>query len=232
MKQDAGWEKCDWDCNHGISAGREKLFGQEGSRMEIGEKVFCSRRRQAWRSRFNCNSAVYRCKCYEVSTKSSSKLQLSRADHAIRKHIEGNNGKKEWNEHSASVYKLKEQAAKQIHTQPPKEKKSQKNLSQTRRKAWEWMKNYLLLPVRNGGEKDQARRPVGGWSQYLENKYFLTMCPPGWINSTLQMNSINAEQPCEMIKCFVWGDTEIRAKRWPQDPWISGQTACELRTVS
>lgn len=95
LKQDAGWEKCDWDCKHGISAGREKLFGQEDSRMEIGEKVFCSRRRQAWRSRFHCNSAVYRCKCCEVSTKSSSKLQLSRADHAIRKHIEGNNGKKE-----------------------------------------------------------------------------------------------------------------------------------------
>lgn len=40
MKQDAGWEKCDWDCKHGISAGREKLFGQEDSRMEIGRKYF------------------------------------------------------------------------------------------------------------------------------------------------------------------------------------------------
>lgn len=82
------------------------------------------------------------------------------------------------------------------------------------------MKNCLQLPVRNDGGKDQARRPVGGWSQYLENKYFLTMCPTGWINSTLQMNSINAEQAYAVIKWFVWGDTEIRAKYWPPRPQV------------
>lgn len=80
------------------------------------------------------------------------------------------------------------------------------------------MKNCLQLPVRNEGGNDQSGRPVGGWSQYLENKYFLTMCPPEWINSTLQVNSINAEQACAMVRWFLWGDTEIRAKWWPQVP--------------
>lgn len=80
LKQDASWKKCDWDYKHGISSGRGKWFSQEDGGMEMGR----SRRRQAWRSRIHCNSAVYRNKCCKVSTKSVSKLQLSWADHAIK----------------------------------------------------------------------------------------------------------------------------------------------------
>lgn len=69
------------------------------------------------------------------------------------------------------------------------------------------------------------------WPYYLEIIYFLPMYSPGWRNSTLDINSIDAEQECVLIKLFVWGDSEIRVKHWRQEPWTPGQTVCELITV-
>lgn len=85
--------------------------------MEVEEKFFCSGGRQAWRSSFRGNTAVYKHKCRKLNTESDSELQLSGADHAIREHIERTNGKRERKE-NASMYKLKKPKKQTRPTQP------------------------------------------------------------------------------------------------------------------
>lgn len=65
--------------------------------MEAEEKCFCSGGRQAWRSSFHGNTAVYKHKCRKLNTESDSELQLSGADqleNTLKELMEKENGKK------------------------------------------------------------------------------------------------------------------------------------------